>query len=231
MLEHEVSSEGSAPTRTAEILDTLRADILSARLPPDAKLRFDELKTNYSIGISPLREALMQLASEGLVVAEHRRGYRVAPISAADLREIARLRGEFDSIALRDAIANGDELWEGRIQGSFHAMSKRRKIGPDGEIDVEWERHHVAFHAALTSACELPKLLAFKDILDRQALRYRRMAVHYLTAPRDDLGEHEAIRTAVLERDAETACDLIKRHYMQTVEIILAAPKSSTRRT
>ena len=227
MLEQEISNEGSAPTRTAEILDILRADILSARLQPDTKLRFDELKANYNIGISPLREALMHLASEGLVVAEHRRGYRVAPVSDTDLREIARLRGEFDSIALRDAIANGDELWEGRIQGTFHAMSKRRKIGPDGEVDLEWERHHIAFHAALTSACELPKLLAFKDILDRQALRYRRIAVHYLTAPRDDLGEHEAIRNAVLERNADTACELIHKHYMQTVEIILAAPKSS----
>lgn len=227
MLEQEISSEGSAPTRTAEILDVLRSDILSAKLPPDAKLRFDELKTTYNIGISPLREALMHLASEGLVVAEHRRGYRVSPVSDSDLREIARLRGEFDSIALRDAIANGDELWEGRIQGTFHAMSKRRKIGPDGEVDLDWERHHVAFHAALTSACQLPKLLAFKDILDRQALRYRRIAVHYLTAPRDDLGEHETIRNAVLERDIETACALMKRHYMQTVEIILAAPKSS----
>lgn len=226
MFQPDVSSESSAPTRTAEILDILRADILSARLAPGAKLRFDELKANYDIGISPLREALMHLASEGLVVAEHRRGYRVAPVSDTDLLEVARLRSEFDSIAMRESIANGDELWEGRIQGAFHAMSKRRKIGADGEVDIEWERHHIAFHAALTSACDLPKLMAFKEILDRQALRYRRIAVHYLTAPRDDVGEHEAIKNAVLDRDAETARKLIERHYMQTVEIILAAPQS-----
>lgn len=211
-------------TRTAEILDVLRSEILEARLPPGGKLRFDELRETYDIGISPLREALMHLASEGLVTAEQRKGYRVAGISAEDLREIAFLRGEFDALAIRASIRNGDELWEGRVLAAFHAMQRRKKVTPEGDVDPEWEAHHIRFHQVLVSECRMPKLMSFRAILDLQAQRYRRIAAHhYLKAPRDDVAEHRALRDAVLERDADLACGLLRAHYARTVEIILAA--------
>lgn len=213
-------------TRTAEILDVLRDEIVEARLVPGEKLRFDELRETYDVGISPLREALMHLASEGLVTAEQRKGYRVAPVSGADLREIAFLRGEFDSLGVRLSIANGDELWEGRILAAFHAMQRRKKVGADGDVDREWERHHIRFHSELVSECRLPKLLSFRAILDLQAQRYRRIAAyHYLSAPRDDVAEHMALRDAVLDRNADLACSLLRDHYAKTVEIILAGER------
>lgn len=225
LFETQRASESGA-TRTAEILDVLRDDIIEARLAPGEKLRFDALREQYSIGISPLREALTHLASEGLVISEQRRGYRVAPVSEVDLIEIARLRGEFDSLAVGESIRNGDELWEGRVLAAFHALTRRDKIGPDGEIDRDWEGYHIRFHEELLSECAMPKLVSFRAILELQARRYRRIAVHYLTAPRDDLGEHLAIRDAVLARDVDETGRLIREHYNRTVEIILSRPGS-----
>ena len=215
-------SPDAGPTRTAAILDVLRDDIIAARLAPGERLRFDALREQYSVGISPLREALTHLASEGLVVAEQRKGYRVASVSRADLIEIARLRSEFDALALTESIRNGDELWEGRVIAAFHALTKRSKLGPDGEIDHEWEAYHIRFHETLVAECAMPKLLSFRAILELQARRYRRISVHYLCAPRDDLGEHRALQEAAVARDAKTAAELIRAHYMQTVEIILS---------
>jgi DNA-binding GntR family transcriptional regulator len=212
----------TGPTRTAEIMDVLRDDIIAGRLAPGEKLRFDALREQYEVGISPLREALTHLASEGLVIAEQRKGYKVAPVSAQDLREIARLRSEFDSLAIAESIRIGDEMWEGRVVAAFHALTRRAKLGPDGEIDREWETYHIRFHHELVSACNMRKLLSFRAILELQARRYRRISVHYLCAPRDDLAEHRAIHEAVLARDAAKARDLIHAHYRQTVEIILS---------
>lgn len=217
-------SQDASPTRTAEILDILRDDIIAARLAPGERLRFDALREQYDIGISPLREALTHLASEGLVVAEQRKGYRVAPVSPADLREVARLRSEFDSIAIGESIRIGDAEWEGRVVAAFHALTRRKKIGPDGEVDREWEAFHIRFHQELVSACQMPKLLAFRAILEQQARRYRRISLHYLSASRDDLSEHRALHDAALARDAARATALIHAHYMRTVEIILANP-------
>jgi GntR family carbon starvation induced transcriptional regulator len=211
----------SSPTRTAEILDVLRDDIIEARHAPGERLRFDALREHYDIGISPLREALTQLAGEGLVVAEQRKGYRVAPVSTDDLREIACLRSEFDGLAIAESIRHGDAEWEGRVLAAFHALTRKQKIGPGGEIDKDWERIHIRFHQELVSACRMPKLLTFRSILEQQARRYRRMSVQYMTAPRDDLAEHRAVLDAIMERNADKAGRLIKDHYMRTVEIIL----------
>lgn len=219
-------STESAPTRTAEILDVLRDDIIEVRRAPGERLRFDALREHYDIGISPLREALAQLAGEGLVIAEQRKGYRVAPVSSGDLQEIARLRSEFDALAIAESIRLGDAEWEGRVLAAFHALTRKQKIGPDGEIDRDWERFHIRFHQELVSACAMPKLLSFRAILEQQARRYRRISVHYMTAPRDDLAEHRAIHDAVMDRDAAKAGSLIKAHYLRTVEIIL---KNGTR--
>jgi GntR family transcriptional regulator, carbon starvation induced regulator len=221
-MQDQAPSPDAPPTRTAEILDVLREDIIATRLEPGERLRFDALRQVYDIGISPLREALAQLAGEGLVVAEQRKGYRVAPVSAADLREIARLRSEFDALAIAESIRNGDAEWEGRVLAAFHALSRRPKIGPDGEISPDWERLHIRFHLELVSACRMPKLLAFRAILEQQARRYRVMSVRYLTVPRDDLGEHRAIHQAVMDRDAARAGQAIRAHYLKTVEILLS---------
>jgi DNA-binding GntR family transcriptional regulator len=220
--QQQITAPDVGPTRAAEILDILRDDIIEARLPPGERLRFDALREQYDVGISPLREALTHLASEGLVIAEQRKGFRVAPVSESDLREIAKLRGEFDALAIGESIRNGDARWEGRVVAAFHALSKRSKLGGDGEIDHEWEGYHIQFHQELVSECALPKLMMFRSILELQARRYRRIAVHYLTAPRDDLGEHREIQDAVLDRNIDLAGELIRAHYNQTVEIILA---------
>lgn len=220
MQDFSLSAE-TGPTRTAEILDVLRDAIITAQLAPGERLRFDALRESYGIGISPLREALAQLAGEGLVVAEQRKGYRVAPVSADDLREIARLRSEFDGLAIAESIRHGDAEWEGRVLAAFHALSRMNKIGADGEIDKDWERFHIRFHQELVMASQMPKLLAFRAILEKQARRYRRISVHYMQAPRDDQAEHKALLDAVMARNSEHARAAITEHYMKTVDIIL----------
>lgn len=169
----------------------------------------------------------MHLASEGLVISEQHKGYRVAPVSAEDLREIATLRGEFDALAIRETLESEEDSWEGQLIAAFHGLQKRDKLGPDGEINPDWERFHMAFHDALVSGCDMPKLMSFRTILDLQARRYRRISVHYLQGARDDLGEHRALRNAVLERDADLAGQLIRDHYWKTVDVILSHDAAS----
>ena len=215
-------SAGKSRTRTASVYEVLRQDILEGRLKPGARLRFEELRGNYQVGLSPLREALMTLASEGLVTQEEHKGFRVAPVSKADLFDITKMRKEFDAMAIRMAIENGDDRWESGIIAALHELGKRSKVGADGLVDSEWEVRHRAFHYALVSACGSQWLLHFRDQLYDQADRYRRLAVQYLSAPRDDFGEHKEIADAVLARDEESAVYLIRRHMDKTIQILLA---------
>src|SRR3546814_17788514 len=74
------------------------------------------------IGFTPLREALMRLSSEGLVLAEEQRGFRVAPATLADLEDIMTSRAEIEALALQRAIRLGGDDWEARIVAAFHQI-------------------------------------------------------------------------------------------------------------
>jgi len=216
--------ERGGRTRTAGAYEELRRDIVRSLWKPGARLRFEELKAHYDTGLSPLREALMKLASDGLVELEEHKGFRVAPVSRAGLVDITNMRKELESMAIRLSIAHGDDHWEAGIVAALHELAKRSKLGPDGLVDDEWEARHRAFHNALTAASGSEWLQRFRSQLYDQADRYRRVAVHYMHAPRDDLVEHREIADAVLARDTEAAVFLSRRHLDRTCQILLSSP-------
>src|SRR3546814_8817745 len=81
------------------------SDVCSSDLlQPGEPLRLERLKQDLKIGFTPLREALMRLSSEGLVLAEEQRGFRVAPATLADLEDIMTSRAEIEALALQRAI-------------------------------------------------------------------------------------------------------------------------------
>ena len=70
------------------VYQELRADLLAGRLKPGEKLRAEALGQRFSIASSPIREALNRLVSEGFVLLEDQKGFRVAPVSESELREL-----------------------------------------------------------------------------------------------------------------------------------------------
>src|SRR5678815_38253 len=152
-------------TLTSDLFDRIRLDILHCRLQPGSRLLFRDLRSMYGSGQSPLREALMRLAAEQLVVLEDHKGFRVAPVSPDEALDIAKSRCELEGLAVRMAIRNGDDQWEANIIARFHELSKRATYAADGKLDPEWERRHDAFHQALYAACPLRSLIAFCQIL------------------------------------------------------------------
>ena len=209
-------------TLTSDLFDRIRLDILHCRLQPGSRLLFRDLRATYGSGQSPLREALMRLASEQLVVLEDHKGFRVAPVSPEEAADIANSRCELEGLAVRMAVTNGDDRWEANIIGRFHELSKRATYAPDGKLDPEWERRHDAFHQALYAACGLRSLISFCQILAERAYRYRHLLLENVDRTRDHRGEHEAIQKAIVNRDADTGVALLQQHYRRTVETLLA---------
>ncbi|MFI6879936.1 GntR family transcriptional regulator [Streptomyces sp. NPDC050400] len=86
--------------RTEELI---RARIHSGAYPPDARLRERELAEALGVSRVPVREALMRLAAEGLVVLEPRRGARVRRLTLRDIEELFDLRLSLEVFAARRA--------------------------------------------------------------------------------------------------------------------------------
>ncbi len=228
----------SSVTLTTTVLDRLRHDILTGALPPGEKLRLEHLTDRYGSGRTPLREACSRLAAEGLVVASEQRGFRVAPVSRADLLDLTRTRQRVESMALRDAIALGDAAWEASVRAAHEALraapdGPRAKAAPDGPraraktarpaLSRAWEARHRDLHLALLGGCGSPWLMRFFALLYDQSERYRRLSHAVEGPPRDVECEHAALVRAALERDAERAAALLVEHIALTTERVLRA--------
>ena len=72
-------------TQADEVFETLRAEILSCRLPPSAKIRINEIALRLVVSPGAVREALSRLSAEGMTVAEAQKGYLVASVSVDEL--------------------------------------------------------------------------------------------------------------------------------------------------
>lgn len=174
------------------------------------------------MSVSPVREALNRLVTEGLVETEHNRGYRVAPLLQRDLQDLQRTRIQIEGGALARAIELGDERWEARIMSTLHILTHlpRRRAGDPRLMDEEWEQRHADFHAALIAACDSPITLQICRALSDRADRYRHFSLACETGPRDVVAEHEAIAKAALARDAEAAKAALAAHYQQMVHFL-----------
>jgi GntR family transcriptional regulator, carbon starvation induced regulator len=204
-----------ARTFAQAIQTRLAADILNGELPPGSRLRLQALCDTYQVSMSPLREALACLAGRNLVIQDSQRGFRVAPASTDDLRDVTESRIEVETTALRLSIKHGDDAWEAGILATHHRLSRRPR-NSDLLVDETWEELHRGYHLALIAACGLPRLLGFCGVLHDHFDRYRRLAVLRARSHPHLKSSHSAIVKATLARDAERAQSLLSAHIRES---------------
>jgi len=202
----------------------LKKNIIAGHHQPGEKLRVEHLKHDYGVGSGTLREALTLLIADKLVVAEGQRGFRVALVSAEDLKDLCGIRILLEKEAISKSIAHGDDEWEAGVVSSFHILSRATKALAENIEDegllIEWERKHRAFHLSLISAAPSKWIRYFLDLAYQQYERYRHMFLamaEEFYKDRDAHAEHAAIVDAVLARDADQAAKLIEEHLTQSI--------------
>jgi DNA-binding GntR family transcriptional regulator len=219
-----------ARTQTTIAIELLRADIVSGKLRPNEKLRVQALAERYGIAASSLREALSRLVTDALVVAEDQRGFRVSPVSRADLLDLTEARVGIECLALSRAIEIGDVGWESEILGAYHRLSRCKEGGdPTSPEATHWGNCHAEFHHALIAGCRSDWLLYFARLMYEKSDRYR-MLVTFARPPggRNPLAEHEALMDATIKRDKDEACRLLSAHFRETTRLLLEADPATT---
>lgn len=213
----------SETTQSQMAYDLLKADLLSCRLVPDERIRMNEAAARLDVNLSAIREALSRLAAEGLVVATQQRGFRAAPISIQDLRDLTPVRIEIEISCLRRSLRNGDFAWETNLVAAFYKVSKTPILDKENpkRASEAFAKVHDEFHGALVAACDNRWLLRVRDTLYMQWERYRRLAVHLTDGKRDLNGEHKALFDAAMERDEDKIAILIADHFNKTTTLLL----------
>lgn len=214
-------ADGLSTSKSLRVLSRLRRDIIAGRLSPGRKLSFGFLAQHYDVGWSPLREALCQLAAQGLVVLESQRGFHVAPVSRADLNDVSAVRRHIEVHALGLSVELGDAAWREQLVEASDAFSRiAARAGDPRPIDEEWQAMHRRYHFALIGACDSPVLLQFcKQIYDRFD-RYRRLAIPTQALMAGPARDHHDITRASLAGRRDEAQALLSRHIDEIAEVV-----------
>jgi len=195
---------------------SLRHDVVCGKLAPGERLRVEHLKDQYEVGAGTLREALSLVTSEG------QRGFRVAPISMADLEDVTNTRVMLETEALRQSIRHGHAQWETALVQSYDLLTSTERDLAESGSDC-WERRNKAFHEALIAGFNSTWSKYLLAILYRHAERYRNInwrltAAH--ASGRDVHKEHEAIFRAAVDRQEARAALALEAHIRLTHDIV-----------
>ncbi len=204
---------------------------MNGMLPAESKLKTRNLAERFDVGLSPIREALSRLSSEGWVVQSDRRGFSVVSASIEELWDLNRARCMLNEAGLRESIEYGDAEWEETVLLSCIRISRLQRPA-DLQITAEaehWNKLHRAFHSSLVSACRSKRLVEYCEKLFDEIERYRRIGLTLGKACNNVADEHRAIADAAVARDPELAVSLLNKHFTTTVEQVdQAIQKSDT---
>lgn len=216
------TTEERKETLASHVYDRLRQDIITVAIAPGEKLHIRSLCDRFDVGLSPIREALSRLSTEGLVAQSDHRGFAVAPMSEADLVDLTRARCWLNELAIRNSIADGDAAWEESVVLSFHRLSRTPRYAPGNETERSpaWEIAHRNFHSSLISASGSRRLEQYCEHLFDSSERYRHVGRMAGVRGGNRDSEHRALMEAVVARDAEAAGRLIKSHFEHTAELV-----------
>lgn len=200
----------------------IKSDIIRGNLKPGEKLKIDVLKSRYDLGAGTVREILTRLWVEELVAAEGMKGFEVAPVSQADLRDVAALRLLLETQALRQSISGGDLRWEAEVVRAHYMLSTvEDKLGA-GDLSIvnAWVQQDWEFHHATISACASPALMSAHSGAFDRFIRYHMLVLDFRGRPAAE--EHVRLRDLVIARDTEAAVDLLTSHIHSGLEHVLA---------
>jgi DNA-binding GntR family transcriptional regulator len=198
----------------------LRDDIVEGRLAPGEKLRVEHLKARYRVSAGTLREAITRLVSDALVEAEGQRGFRVAPVTVADLEDLTRLRLHIEIEALRQSIRHGDDAWRARLRAAYEELAAiDQRVTPENRR--RFEQLNTRFHETLVSAQPSPWTLKVLRLLARHGERYRRYAIGLADSTRNVHEEHRQIYELAMAGNEARAALALEAHIRATPDLLL----------
>jgi len=209
------SAEPLSQVSSEPLLSRLRHEILHGDLEPGVPLRQDEIALRYGVSKIPVREALLQLVSEGLVSSQTNRGFMVSSLLPEEAEEILEIRAILECQAIRIAMPQMAEADIARARRVLDRAETTEAL--NSWSDLNWE-----FHEALYAPAQRGRLLRLIRQISNPTDRYIRVLVSNSNYRGRAEREHRAILAACEVGNAEAAASLLDQHIRQT-SVLLAA--------
>ncbi len=200
------------------VAEYITTKIVTGAYPGGSPVRQEAIAAELGVSRIPVREALLQLEAEGLIVNRPHRGAVVADLSVEDAIELFDARVLLEPHLVKVAIGNltDEDL------ANVAAILKQYEDGVAAHREAaELSRLNWAFHAALLTPAHRPRTMALVQTLYNSADRYLRLQIEPLAAQAKALEEHRVIFDAYARRDAALTARLLKLHIRDAAEEII----------
>lgn len=209
-----------AAPRTAHsyAYEALRSRILTGELAPGTPLVQASLAKDLGVSMTPVREALRDLATEGLVTLLPHKGAAVTSLDLDDAKEIHTIRLKLEPDTTRLAVDHVTLDVLNRAEELYAHMSS--------PADHSWVVCNRDFHKLLLSPAPAPRLVSILSSLLEAAALYVPLAITHRVGPDPQL-EHRAILDAYLRRDPEAAASAVATHIESSIHSLEFDPNES----
>jgi DNA-binding GntR family transcriptional regulator len=199
-------------TVSGQLRTRIREKILSGAYAPGSQLLQDSIAAEFGTSKIPVREALLELRSEGLVDIFAHRGFQVRPLSEAEVAEVFRLRLAVEPVAAAQGarLATDDERTAARAAlERLNAALAGGALGEAGDLNSR-------FHLALIVPRLNPVTSEMLYRLHTLSQRYVRLHLQPAGRARRAAREHNAIYRAWAQRNGAATARLLRAHIAET---------------
>lgn len=196
-------------SNSQKAVDELRALIFSGELPAGSDHLETELADRLGMSRTPVRDATLILASQGLLKVRPRKGVRILSLSVADMREIYEVLTELESLsAARAAMRNYSmedlSVLAQTVTDMNAALSQQDRVG--------WAQADEAFHNELVRLGGNSRIAAIVETFNDQVRRARTMTLKLRPMPHKSSADHAALLDAIANGDDKAAHQIHKDH-------------------
>lgn len=218
-----MSNSDSQPTRSLNITEALREQLLQGEFPPHARLQEIALAERMGVSRTPIREALSVLARDGLLEYAPNRGYTVRHFSLDDILSAFRVRAVLEGLGCRLLAEQG--LADDTEQRLQQALRRGEQLLQEAQLQQgqfdEWRDMNKAFHLAILLATQNDLLVRFAKISRNIPIVFNGSFKWYSMKDfHRSQDHHEVIYSALKNRQPERADFMMQEHILQAAEIL-----------
>jgi DNA-binding GntR family transcriptional regulator len=196
----------------------LREEILSGAFKPGQRIIQESVAKRLGTSRIPVREALRELATEGLVTIEPDVGARVAPMDVDDLIEVYMMREQLDALAIKESVPL---LSPAQLEYMQEVLTESEQYASPQHIarylELDWK-----FHLAVIAGCRRPRLNRTVEGLWNAGRQYRRAYTQLFPSVAFEISvmEHRLIAEALIRGAADDVIIVAQLHTRRTREAL-----------
>jgi DNA-binding GntR family transcriptional regulator len=215
--------------RSETLRESIEELIAVGKLLPGQHLDETVLAAQFGVSRTPIREALIQLASMGIIEIRPRRGAIVAEIGPQKLVEMFEVMSELEAMCGRLAARRMSPAEHASLMSVHQAC----KVACDArEPDVYFYKNEL-FHDAIYGGSHNTFLAEQARSLHRRLRPYRRLQLRVRDRVSNSYAEHEEVVQAIIAGDGERTAELLRNHIMiqgqRFADLVASLPQLSAK--